>query len=153
MSLFKRSEYWQHVRPVGMIADFREVWKQAGGNRWRIAALAATCTFGVFYLMSQQGGQAPHRPPEVTYITSWRADRSIAEIRESNLRNQKIKDLLAAEQAVSDEKVKGIYRSLGKMSGMDTEKIEAEAAAERAAEEKAFLERMARQQEKTKPGE
>jgi hypothetical protein len=153
MSLFKRSEYWQHVRPVGMIADFREVWKQAGGNRWRIAALAAACTFGVFYLMSQQGGQAPHRSPEVTYITSWRADRGIAEIRESNLRNQQIKDQLAAEQAVRDEKVKGIYRSLGKMSGMDTARIEAEAAAERAAEEKAFLERMARQQEKTKPGE
>ena len=153
MSLFKRSEYWQHVRPVGMIADFREVWKQAGGNRWRIATLAAACTFGVFYLMSQQGGQAPHRSPEVTYITSWRADRSIAEIRESNLRNQQIKDQLAAEQAVRDRKVKDIYRTLGKISGMDTEKIEAEAAAERAAEDKAFRERMARQQEKSRSGE
>ncbi len=147
MSLFKRSGYWQHVRPIGMIADFREVWKQAGHNRWRIAALAAACTFGVFYMMSSQGGQAPHPPPEVTYITSWRADRSDAEIRESNLRNQKLKELFAAEQAERDEKVKEIYRTLGKMSGMDTEKIEAEAAAERAAEEKAFMERMARQQE------
>jgi hypothetical protein len=153
MSLFKRSGYWQHVRPTGMIADFREVWKQAGSNRWRIAALAAACTFGVFYLMTQQGGRAPHPPPEVTYITSWRADRSIEEIRASNQRNQQIKDVLAAEQAVRDEEVKGIYRTLGEISGMDVKKIEAEAAAERKAEEKAFLERMATQQGKAAGGE
>ena len=95
MSPFKRSGYWQHVRPIGMIADFREVWKQAGHNRWRIAALAAACTFGVFYVMSQQGGQAPHPPPEVTYVSSWRADRSDAEIRESNRHNQELKEQLA----------------------------------------------------------
>ena len=98
--------------------------------------------------MTQQGGSAPHPPPEVTYITSWRADRSIEEIRASNLRNQQIKDVLAAEQAVRDEKVKGIYRTLGEISGMDVKKIEAEAAAERKAEEKAFLERMTAQQGK-----
>lgn len=146
MSMYKRSGYWHHVRPVGMIGDFASVWGQAGSKRWWIAALAATCTFGLFYAISDQGGQAPHRPPEVTYITSWPADRTDAEIIESNLRNQKIKDMLAAEQAQRDEKVKDIYRTLGKISGMDTERIEAEGAAERAAEEKAFAERMARQQ-------
>ncbi len=150
MNPFKPGGYWQHVRPVGMIADFVTVWKQAGGNRWRIAALAAACTFGVFYMMSEQGGRAPHRPPEVTYVSSWRADRSLDEIRASNLRNQQIKDQLAAEQAVRDQKVKDLYRALGKISGMDTEKIEAEAAAERAAEDKAFRERMARQQEEAR---
>ena len=126
-----------------MIADFREVWRQAGGNRWRIAALAAACTFGVFYVMSNQGGQAPHPPPKVTYISSWEAGRSDAEIEASNIRNQKIKDILAAEQSVRDEKVKDIYRTLGKMSGMDTDKIEAEAAAERAAKEKAIEDEIA----------
>lgn len=153
MSLFKRSGYWNHVKPVGMIGDFVTVWKQAGRNRWRIAMLAGACTFGVFYMMSNQGGKAPHRPPEVTYISSWKADRSDAEIVKSNLRNQKIKDQLEAEQAVRDAKVKGIYRTLGKISGIDTEKIEAEAAAERAAEEKAFRERMARQQEEARQSE
>ncbi len=153
MSLFKPSSYWQHVRPVGMIGDFVTVWKQAGSNRWRIAMLAGACTFGVFYMMSSQGGKAPHRPPEVTYISSWKADRSDAEIAKSNLRNQKIKEQLKSEQAVRDAKVKGIYRTLGKASGMDTERIEAEAAAEKAAEDKAFRERMARQQAKAQTGE
>lgn len=153
MSLFKRSDYWNHVRPTGMIADFKTVWKQAGGNRWRIAALAGACTYVLFYLISNQGGQAPHPPPEVTYITSWEAGRTDAEIRASNLRNQKIKDRLAAEQAVRDEKVKDIYRTLGRASGLDVERIEAEAKAERAAEEKAFRERMAERRAKTAAGE
>ena len=153
MNLFKRSGYWKDVRPVGMIADFVTVWKQAGNNRWRIAAVAAACTFGVFYLMSNQGGAAPHPPPEVTYITSWAPDRSDAEIEASNVRNQEIKDILAAEQAERDEMVKNIYRTLGKLSGLDTEKIEAEAAAERAAEEKALREELARRQAKASASE
>jgi hypothetical protein len=145
MSRFKRDGYWKHVRPVGMLADFREVWKEAGSNRWRIAALAGACTFAVFYMMANQGGKAPQAPPEVTYISSWRADRSDAEIRESNLRNQKIKDILETEQAERDEQVKDIYRALGRVSGLDVEKIEADAAAERAAEEAAFRARTAGQ--------
>ena len=80
MSLFKRSGYWKDVQPTGLFADFAAVWKQAGGNRWRIAALAGACTFGVFFLMSNQGGRAPHPPPKVTYISSWEAGRSDAEI-------------------------------------------------------------------------
>ena len=104
MSLFKRSGYWQHVRPVGMIADFIAVWKQAGNNRWRIAAVAAVCTFGVFYVMANQGGRAPHPPPEVTYITSWRADRSDYDVRrdwlqrarDANARNRRRRDAYGA---------------------------------------------------------
>jgi hypothetical protein len=153
MNPLKRSGYWKDVRPVGMIADFVTVWKQAGNNRWRIAAVAAACTFALFYLMTSQGETAPHPPPKVTYITSWSADRSDAEIEASNIRNQEIKDILAAEQAERDEKVKNIYRTLGKMSGLDTEKIEAEAAAERAAEEKALREEMARRQAKASASE
>lgn len=153
MSLFKRNGYWKDVRPIGMIADFRTVWRQAGHNRWRIAALAAACTFGVFYLMSNQGGRAPHRPPEVTWITSWQAGRSDAEIEASNISNQKLKELLAAEQQVRDEQVKDIYRTIGRASGMDVERIEAEARAERAAEAEAFLKRMAGQQGKAAAGE
>ena len=153
MALIKRSGYWKDVKPTGMIADFITVWKQAGTNRWRIAAVSAACTFSVFYLMSTQGGEAPHPPPEVTYITSWKADRSDQEIVASNIAHQKVVDKLEAEQAKRDEQVKDIYRTIGRMSGMDVEKIEREAAAERAAEEKAFLESMAARRAKAPAGE
>ena len=150
MGLFKRSGYWSDVKPTGMFADFVAVWKQAGNNRWRIAAVSAACTFGVFTVMFSQGGQAPHPPPKVTYITSWEAGRSDEEIVASNIKNQKIKELFEAEQAIRDEKVKDIYRTLARASGMDVEKIEREAKAEREAEEQA--ERDAITKSRAKPG-
>lgn len=137
MALFKRSGYWQHVRPTGMFSDFAAVWRQAGGNRWRIAAVAAACTLTLFSMISQEEVRAPHPPPEVTYITSWAADRSEEEIIASNIANQKRKEILAAQQAKREEEVRQIYKTLGRMSGMNVERIEREAAAERAAEERA----------------
>jgi hypothetical protein len=141
--MFKRSGYWRDVRPTGMVADFIEVWRQAGRNRWRIALVSAACTFAVFSLMFQQEAEGPQRPPEVTYISSWRADRTEKEIVASNIAHQKEKEKLQAEQAERDEKVRDIYKALGRMAGMDVDRIAQEADAERAAKEKAERERFA----------
>ena len=140
--MLKRSGYWKHVNPRGMWADFKVVWDQAGANRWRIAVLSAATTFVVFSVMTQEGGSAPHPPPKVTYISSWPEDRTDDEIMASNIVNQKVQEEVRAEQAKRDENVKDIYRALGRVSGMDVEKIEAEAEAERAAEERAWEERV-----------
>jgi hypothetical protein len=54
---------------------------------------------------------------------------------------------VSAEQAARNREVTDIYRSIGRASGMDVDKIEAEAKAERAREEaarKAQLERLPR---------
>jgi len=128
---------WRDVSPRGAIADFITVWKQAGKNRWRIAAVSAACTFGVFSVMWQEEAKGPHAPPKVTYITSWSDHRTDEEIIASNIANQKFKEQLAAEQAKRDEEVREMYKTLGRLSGMDVEKIEREAKAQRAAEEKA----------------
>ena len=141
MVFMKRSGYWKDVSPSGMIADFRLVWSQAGHNRWRIAALSAACTFGVFYLMSTQEGEAPHPPPKVIYISTLPAHRTDAEIMAENVANQKRKEAWETEQAKRDAEVRGIYRTIGKMSGMDVDKIERHAKAERAAKEKAAAEK------------
>jgi len=142
MALFKRSGYLADIKPTGMFADFVSVWKQAGRNRWRVAFVSAGCTFAVFGAIAQQGVKGPHPPPEVTYITSWRADRSDEEIRKSNIVHQRAKERFAAEQARRDEDVREIYKKLGRMSGMDVEKIAREADAERAAEKQAFRDAM-----------
>jgi Predicted Na+-dependent transporter len=142
MVLLKRSGIWKDVNPTGMVADFREVWKQAGHNRWRIAAVSAACTFGVFYLMSTQEGKAPHRPPEITYITTLPAHRTDAQILAENIENQKRKEAWAAEQAKRDAEVRELYKSIGRMSGMDVDKIAREAEAEEAARRKAEAERI-----------
>ncbi|MFT4027440.1 MAG: hypothetical protein QM676_11655 [Novosphingobium sp.] len=128
---------WRNVDPVGAIADFRTVWQQAGKNRWRIAVAAAACTIGVFSLMYQEEHRILPQPPKVIYITSWRADRSDAEIIASNKANEVYQQKLRDEQAKRDEEVREIYKKIGRASGMDVDAIEAKAKAEKAAEEAA----------------
>jgi hypothetical protein len=137
MSPFKRSGYWKDVSPTGMVAEFRMVWKEAGNNRWRIAALSAACTFGVFYLMTTQEGKAPHLPPKVTYISVLKAHRTDAEILAENVANQTNKEAWLREQARRDKDVRELYKTIGRVSGMDVDKIAREADAEDAAREKA----------------
>jgi hypothetical protein len=134
MALFQRSGMWRDVSPRGAIADFREVVRQAGPNRWRFAFLAALPPIGIFLVFAGEEGRGKQKPPQITYITSWRADRSMAEIVASNLANQKRKDALAAEQARREEEARQVYKTLGRMSGMDVDAIEAKARAEQAAE-------------------
>ncbi|WP_246543280.1 hypothetical protein [Novosphingobium profundi] len=142
MLFSKRTGYWQDVKPTGMFADFRMVWKQAGNNRWRIAAVSAACTFAIFYMMMGQEGSAPHPPPKVTWISTLPEGRSDAEILKENIANQKAKEELAREQARRDKDVREIYKTLGRWSGMDVDKIAREADAEEAAEKKAQLEKV-----------
>lgn len=126
---------WQDVSPRGAIADFREVVRQAGPNRWRYAFLAALPTIGIFAMFLQEEFRGKPARPHITYITSWRADRSEAEIIRTNIANQKRKEHLAAEQARRAEEVRQMYKTIGRMSGMDVDAIERQARAERAAEE------------------
>ena len=153
MSLFKRNGMWRDVTPTGMFADFAAVWKQAGHNRWRIALVSAACTLGLFSVWWQEEEVGRRQPPKITYISTFEPGRSDAEIMASNIANQKLQDRLAAEQTARDENVRDIYKSIGRVSGMDVEKIEREAAAERAAAEKADRERRARLAEKWKNDE
>lgn len=146
MALFKRSGMWKDVSPSGMIADFREVWRQAGGNRWRFALVSAACTASVFYLMVQQGGHAPKPLPKVTYISVLPAHRSDAEIMASNIENQKRKEAIEKIQAKREAEVRNIYATIGRMSGMDVDRIMAQQDAEKAAEERAKAATFARDQ-------
>lgn len=131
-----KSSFWRNASPTGALADFRAVWRQAGARRWPFVAAALAATTGVFYMIVQESWQGPLPRPKIVWINSWRADRTDAEIKREIIANQARKELLAREQAARDEKVKAIYRTLGKVSGMDTDAIEREAA-EQAAREKA----------------
>lgn len=135
-----KSSFWRNASPTGALADFRAVWRQAGARRWPFVAAALASTLGVFYMIVQESWQGPPPRPKVTWINSWTADRSDAEIEREIIANQKLQDRLAREQAAREEKVKAIYRTLGKVSGLDTAAIERQAAAD-AAREKAERDR------------
>lgn len=136
--VFKRkNSMWRDVSPTGALSDFIGVWRSAGRHRWRFALAALVASGSVLSLIIREEHRAPPRMPTITYINSWRADRTDAEIKASNLQFQKIKEQRLREQAEAEEETKKIYRMLGKISGMDVDKIERDAAAERAAEVKA----------------
>lgn len=137
-----KASYWQNVKPGGAIADFRDVWRSAGRRRWMFILLSGMTTFGIFSVMAGESWKRPPAKPQVTFINSWRADRSDAEIMRTNIANQKLQDRLRAEQAARDEKVKDIYRTIGRASGMDVDAIERKAKAEQAAERKAEQEKI-----------
>jgi hypothetical protein len=133
MALFKRSGYWQDVSPTGAIADFITVFKQAGENRWRIAVLACACTGGLFWVISQEGAKGPPRPPTITFITTFAPGRSDAEIAASNRDNQRFQNYLNGERAKRQEEVRHIYKTIGRVSGMDVDAIDKQAKADDAA--------------------
>ncbi len=141
LSLGKAS-YWRNVNPTGAVGDFIDVWRRAGGRRWPFVAAALATTISVFYVIVQESWKGPPPKPEVIFINSWSADRNDAEIARTNAENQKLQDRLAAEQAEREQRVKDMYRTIGRASGMDVDAIEkkaaAEAAREKAAREKAI---------------
>jgi hypothetical protein len=125
--------FLKNANPAGAIADFRDVFHQAGRNRWWITLIAVSITVGLFSTLALESWRKPPAKPTIVYITTLDPNRSDAEIRASNLENQRRKDALAAQQEQREAEVRAIYRKLGAMSGMDVAKAEREAAAERAA--------------------
>ena len=129
--------YWRKLNPGGAIADFITVFRDAGRNRWRISAVAAATTFGIFSIMAQESWRIPPPKPELIYITSWHAGRTDAEIVASNIENQRIKEAKAALEKKNAEEIRQMYKTLGRYSGMDVDAIEAKARADEAAEKAA----------------
>ena len=121
--------------PASGIADFWHEIRRPHPHRWPILALsimpaAVMITWGVNSTVYAE----PERP-KVTWITTLDPARSDAEIAAENRANQEIKNLRAAEEERIAEQKREIYKTLGAATGMDVEKIEREAKAERAAEE------------------
>jgi hypothetical protein len=125
---------WKTANPTGAIADFIEVYKQAGSNRIPIALVAGLCTFGVFSVMMTQSWKIKRKLPEVTYINSWPLDRTAEETRAFIEANQKKKDALEKARAEAAAEEQRLWMALGRASGMDVEAMKRKAEADKAAE-------------------
>ena len=118
--------FFKDVTFKGAASDLIEFLRMPREHRWLLVILACAppafiiTIFNLDILRISQPG-----PPEVIYIESWPADRSIKEIVASNLARQKIED---EQQA----KIREAYKALGRASGMDVERIEREAEEARA---------------------
>jgi endonuclease V-like protein UPF0215 family len=132
--MLRKSNYWKDVSPTGAFSDLIAVFRQAGSARWKNAVLAAALTFGVFSVMTSQSWRVERKLPTVTFINSWPADRTAEETRQFILRNQKEKEELEARQAAADAEAQRMWMAVGRVSGMDVDKMKAQADAEKAQE-------------------
>jgi hypothetical protein len=121
--------------PASGITDFWQEIRRPHPYRWPILALSIMPAAIMIYWGVNSTVYAEPERPKVTWITTLDPTRSDAEIAAENRANQEIKDLRAAEEERIAEQKREIYKSLGAAAGMDVEKIEREAEAERAAEE------------------
>ncbi len=119
--------YFKHINPRGALSDFREVFRQAGTNRWRIALAAMAITGTLFWTLTKDSWRIPPAKPQITYINSFPLDRTPQETKAFIDKNQKLKDKVEAREREIAEESKAIYRKLGEISGMDVKKIEREA--------------------------
>ena len=124
---------WRTINPAGAIGDFVAVGRGAGRMRWRFVLLAVVVSGVLFSMIVRTEERIEPRPPHIDYITSWRADRSEAEILASNAANQRLQRRLAAEQAQRDQEVKDTYKALGRATFIDVDAIERQAKADQAA--------------------
>ena len=132
MSLFRR--ILRRLNPLAAMGDLGKELARPHPHRFKIMAVAAMVTVGLFSVMWQEGGAGLPRPPQITYIESFAPGRSEAEIVAGNITATKAARAIEAEEAASAERVRQMYKTLGRVSGMDVDKIEAEAKADREAE-------------------
>lgn len=133
--------------PASGIADFWNEIRRPTPYRIPVLIASILCTFGLLYLIMSESVLAEPERPKVSFISTFEAGRSDAQIAASNLANQRRKERLEAEQAKRDEEVRNAYKALGRATGLDVEAMERQAAAEKAAEQarlKALLERNAK---------
>ena len=132
MSLFRR--ILRRLKPLAAMGDLGKELARPHPHRFKIMAVAAMVTLGLFSVMWQEGGAGIPLPPQITYVESFDPNRSEAEIVAGNEAATRAARAAEAEEAASAERVRQMYKTLGRVSGMDVDKIEAEARAEREAE-------------------
>ena len=121
--------------PVGGIQDFWSEFTRPNPYRWPILIASIFCTFGLLFWVMKERVIGPPVRPEVTYISTFADGRSDEEIIASNVANQRLQDQIREEQAVREEEVRDMYRTLGRASGLDVDAMEAEIAADQARQE------------------
>jgi hypothetical protein len=128
--------FMRNISPVGALADFRAVWNN-NPYRWPVLALAILTTTGILSVFIPKSERIPEAKPKITYVSTFEEGRSDEEIRAANIENQKKLDELATWEAEQEEARKEIYRTLGRMSGMDVDKMERDIKEQEAAEKAA----------------
>lgn len=129
--------FTSRFNPSGGIADFWQEIRRPTPYRWPILGLSMLCTFALLFWVTKERVLVPPEPPKVSFISTFEAGRTDAEIMASNLANQERKARREAEQAKREEQAKAAYRALGRATGLDVDAMERKIAQEKLAADKA----------------
>jgi len=135
--------FLSRFNPLAALGDLGQELATPYPHRFKFMALAAVLTGAVFSVMWNEGGAGLPRPPEVIYVDSLAPDRSEPEIVAGNVAATKAARAAEAAKAASAERVRQMYKTVGRATFMDVDAIEAKAKAERAAEQRAQAARQA----------
>ena len=116
--------FFQDASLKGGVADLFGYMREQRGGRLLILLLACVPTATIitmFYFDAKDKATPP--PPTVTYFESWPADRSVEESLAAIRENQKEKDAMRQRE-------RDAYKALGRVVGMDVDKLDEEAKAE-----------------------
>jgi hypothetical protein len=129
--------YWQRFNPRGAFEDLVGYWRQPTPYRWQILALSVAITFTGMVLLIPESQRQPPKHPTVTYISTFEAGRTDAEISASNIANQKHQDELQALRDAAEARRKDRVRALARATGIDVEAMERQIAADKARDQAA----------------
>lgn len=116
--------FWRRISPRGAIEDLAHEWRRPNPYRWRVLGVSVAATFALMVVMIPESERVEPKPPEITWITTFRPDRTDEEIIASNLENQARKDRLAAEAEARDQERRRRARVLGEAMGFDVDELE-----------------------------
>jgi hypothetical protein len=119
-----RTSYWRNVSPKGAIGDLVHEWRRPNPYRWRILAVSVLATLTLGAILMPPSVRAPPPKPEITYISTLAPNRSDAQIVAENRENQKVQDAVRALDAERAARRKEFFRTLGRASGFDVDKLE-----------------------------
>ena len=126
-------DFFRLINPLAAARDLRNELAVPRPHRWPLMGVAAASTFAVFSVMFQEGSVGMPLPPKIIYFESWLGERSDAEIIAGNIIATTKRKAREAEQAASAERVRQMYKTLGRASGMDVDANERKAQAGQAA--------------------
>jgi hypothetical protein len=118
-----KQRFWRNVTPGTAVREFVVLWRE-NPHRWRVLVASLVLTGMMFYGFLPENVRAPPEKAQITYISTFEAGRSDAEIVASNIANQKVQDKEAALEAKRAELRKEFYRELGRASGFDVDALE-----------------------------
>ena len=116
--------FWRRISPRGAIEDLVHEWRRPNPYRWRILGVSVAATFALMVVMIPESERVEPQPPEITWITTFRPDRTDEEIMASNIENQKRKDAAEGEAVARAEERQQRARALGQAMGFDVDELE-----------------------------